>query len=90
MRPQLLVGGLLVLATGVGFYLLALPLVYFWSLPFVIVGGIMALASLFLPEGPGPVEPPEGFRFCIFCSTPMAIGAKRCPHCNGLQPAEGT
>ncbi len=85
MRPQLLGGGLLVAAMGAGFYLLELPLAYFWSLPFVIGGAIMAIASFFMPESPGPVQPPEGFSFCPFCTTPVAIGAERCPHCNGLQ-----
>ncbi len=86
MRPQLLIGGLLVALTGVVFYLVPLPLVYFWSLPFVIGGGVMSLASLFMAEGPGPVMPPEGFRFCVFCSTPVPLASERCPHCNGLQP----
>jgi len=85
MRPQLLAGGLLVVAMGAGFYLLQLPLVYFWSIPFVIGGAIMVIASFFLSEGPGPMVPPEGYRFCPFCSTPVKIGAERCPHCNGLQ-----
>jgi hypothetical protein len=88
MRPQLFVGGLLVAAMGGGFYLLQIPLVYFWSVPFVIGGGVMMIASFFLSESPGPLRPPEGFRFCPFCSTPVQIGAQRCPHCNGLQPKE--
>ncbi len=86
MRPQLLIGGLLVALTGVVFYLVPLPLVYFWSLPFVIGGGVMSLASLIMAEGPGPMMPPEGFRFCVFCSTPVPLASERCPHCNGLQP----
>jgi hypothetical protein len=89
MRPQLFVGGLLIAVTGAGLYVLALPLVYSWSLPFIIVGGLMAIVSFALPEGPGPVQPPEGFRFCIFCSTPVPTGAARCPRCNGLQPGAG-
>lgn len=89
MRPQLLVGGLFVTLTGVAFYVLALPFVFFWSVLFVIVGGLMALASFFLAEGPGPVKPPVGYRFCVFCSTPVPLTSDRCPHCNGLQPREG-
>ncbi len=88
MRPQLLVGGLLVAATGGGFYVLQLPFVYFWSIPFAIGGAIMMGASFFMSESPGPIQPHEGFRFCPFCSTEVAIGAERCPHCNGLQPRE--
>jgi hypothetical protein len=85
MRPQLLGGGLLVAAMGGGFYALQLPFVYFWSIPFLIGGAMMAAASFFLPETTGPVEPPEGFRFCPFCSTPVPLGAERCPHCDGVQ-----
>jgi len=85
MRPQLLFGGLLVAAMAAGFYLLQLPFVYFWSLPFGVAGVIMMIMSLFLPESAGPVQPPEGYRFCPFCSTPVQIGAERCPHCNGVQ-----
>ena len=90
MRPQLFTGGLLVGLMGVLFYALPLPLVSFWSIPFLIGGGIMGAASFFLPESPGPVRPPEGFRYCVFCSTPVPIGAERCAHCNGLQPREGS
>ena len=86
MRPQLLAGGLLVALMGVGLYAFPLPLVYFWSIPFMVGGGIMAGARLFLPESQGPVVPNEGFRFCPFCSTQVPAGAERCPHCNGVQP----
>ena len=89
MRPQLFIGGLLIALMGVGFYALPLPLVYFWSIPFGIGGGIMMLASLFLPESGGPVKPPEGFSFCAYCSAPVPLAAERCPHCNGMQPREG-
>lgn len=88
MRPQLLAGGLLVAAMGAGFYVLPLPFVYFWSVPFVIGGALMAMASFFLPETSGPLQPPEGFRFCPFCSTPVPLGSERCPHCNGVQRRE--
>jgi len=75
----------LVAAMGAGFYVLQLPLVFFWSLPFIIGGAIMMVVSFFVAESLGPVQPPEGFRFCPFCSTPVPTGAERCPHCNGLQ-----
>jgi hypothetical protein len=88
MRPQLFVGGLLVALMGAGFFVLQLPLVFFWSLPFAVGGGIMMVASLFLPETLGPLKPPDGYRFCAFCSTPVPTSAERCPHCNGLQPKE--
>ena len=88
MRSQLLVGGLFVGLLGVGFYALQLPFVYFWSIPFGVGGVIMILVSFFLPESTGPLKPPEGFRFCVFCSTPVPLTSDRCPHCNGLQPKE--
>lgn len=89
MRPQLLAGGLFVALLGVALYALQLPLVFFWSLPFAIAGGIMVLASFFLPEGPGPIKPPEGYRFCVFCTNPVQLASERCPRCNGLQPKGG-
>ena len=88
MRPQLFMGGLLIALMGAGFYVLQLPLVFFWSLPFAIGGALMMVASLFLPETQGPLRPPEGFRFCVFCTTPFPTGEERCPHCNGVQPKE--
>ncbi|HXY56452.1 MAG TPA: hypothetical protein VEH01_02450 [Nitrososphaerales archaeon] len=88
MRPQLLAGGLLVAAMGAGFYALQLPFVYFWSVPFLLGGAVMAAVSVFLPETSGPIQPPEGYRFCPFCSTPVPTGAERCPHCNGVQRRE--
>ncbi len=86
VRPQLFIGGLLVALTGGGFYVSQLPFVYFWSIPFAIVGAIMMVASLFLSETEGPVKPPEGFKFCVFCSTAVPLNSERCPHCNGIQP----
>ena len=89
MRPQLLVGGLFVALLGAVFFILPLPLVYAWSVPLVVGGGLMCLASFFMSESPGPVKPPGGFRFCVFCSSQVPIASERCPHCNGLQPKEG-
>ena len=86
MRPQLLFGGLLVALMGGGFYVLELPFAFFWSLPFGVAGVIMIAASFLLGETEGPVKPPEGFRFCPFCSTPVEVSSERCPHCNGVQP----
>lgn len=87
MRPQLLGAGVLVLILGGVFYVLAIPLVFFWSVPFLVGGVVMAILGLVLPEGTGPVEPPEGYRFCPFCSSIVKIGAERCDHCNGIQPS---
>jgi hypothetical protein len=71
---------------GAALYILELPLVFFWSLPFLAGGILMVGASLFLSEGAGPVEPLEGYRFCVFCSAPVKLTAERCATCNGLQP----
>ncbi len=71
---------------GAGFYVLEIPLVYFWSLPFVIGGAVMSAASWFMSESEGPVEPPEGYRFCAYCSSPVKLESERCSHCNGIQP----
>jgi hypothetical protein len=90
MRPQLLVGGLFVGVMGLGFYVLELPLVYYWSIPFGLGGAIMIIASFFLPEAAGPLTPPEGFRFCVYCSSPVPLGSDRCAHCNGIQPKGGS
>ena len=88
MRPQLLVGGILVSLMGILFYLVPLPLTYFWGIPFVVAGGIMAIVSFFLAEGRGPIVPPPGYKFCVFCSAPVPLDSDRCPRCNGLQPRE--
>ena len=89
MRPQLLVGGLLVALMGAAFYVLEIPLVYFWSLPFALGGGVMMAASFFMEETQGPLRPPEGSKFCAFCTNLMPVGSNRCQVCNGLQPREG-
>ena len=89
MRPQLLVSGILVMLLGAMFYLLQIPLVYYWSLPFLAGGALMAAASLFVSESPGPLRPPEGYVFCRFCSGLVPVKAERCPTCNGLQGGGG-
>lgn len=90
MRPQLLVSGLLVVLLGGAFYLLELPFVFYWSVPFVIGGAAMMLAGVLAPESSGPIRPPEGYRFCRYCSAQIPVTSERCPHCNGIQPKEGT
>jgi hypothetical protein len=89
MRSQLFAGGVLVVLLGVLFYAFPLPLVYFWSIPFAVGGGIMMIASFFMSESTGPIKPPEGFRFCVFCTNPVPVTSERCPKCDGLQPKEG-
>jgi len=67
-------------------FVVQLPFLFFWSIPLVLGGGIMALVSFFLSEGEGPITPPPGYRFCVFCTSPVPVDAERCPRCNGLQP----
>lgn len=86
MRPQLFAGGFLVTLIGVVFFVLVVPLAFYWSVPFIGGGLVMMAVSFFLPEGEAPLAPPEGHKFCIFCSTPIPADAERCPHCNGYQP----
>ncbi len=86
MRPQLFTAGILIALMGAAFYVVVLPISFAWSIPFVIAGGVMSLVSFFLPPSPGPVQPPEGYRFCVFCSTSVLLSSERCQHCNGLQP----
>jgi len=90
MRSQLLVSGILVMLLGVALYVLQMPLAFAWSLVFIAGGGLMAGASLFVAESEGPVTPPEGYRFCRFCSAAVPRQALRCPKCNGLQQTGGT
>jgi hypothetical protein len=76
----------LVTVLGALLFVVQLPFLYFWSIPLVLGGVVMAVASLFLSEGEGPITPPPGYRFCVFCTTPVPVDAERCPRCNGLQP----
>jgi len=87
MRSQLFLSGALALGVGILFYVLALPAVFALSIPFLLGGAVMIIVSPFLRESEGPVSPPEGYRFCVFCSTPVRIGAERCDHCGGRQPS---
>jgi len=88
MRQQLFAGGLMVVIMGIVLYIIQLPLVFFWSLPFMIGGALMMVGSFFASERAGPVEPPEGYKFCVFCSNPVPVDSDRCPRCDGVQPKE--
>src|SRR5439155_8672885 len=57
MRSQLLFAGSFAVVLGVLFYLLELPIVYWWSFPFIVGGGLMMLSSPFLKESEGPLTP---------------------------------
>jgi len=89
VRSQLMVAGVMILLMGIALYATQIPLVYFWSVPFVVGGAIMSAASFFLTESRGAVQPPQGYRFCVFCGTPVRLEAERCTHCNGQQPKVG-
>jgi len=86
MRSQLLVAGAFAVVLGVLFYVLELPVVFAWSFPLIVGGALLMLLSPFLKESEGPLTPPEGYHFCVFCSTLVALGAERCGHCGGRQP----
>ena len=57
-----------------------------FSIPFMVGGAVMILVSPLLKPSGLPVLPPEGYRFCIFCSNPVLLTAGRCDRCNGVQP----
>jgi hypothetical protein len=83
MRSSLVVSGGIISLTG-GVLFVTLDGTAWLAL---IAGGVVALvAGFLLGEMADKVEPPPGYRFCLFCSTPVMEGAERCGHCNGLQP----
>jgi hypothetical protein len=88
VRSKLFISGLMMVGLAVLFFGLQLPLVYFWSIPFGIAGIIMMLVAPFLKESEGPISPPEGYVFCVFCGNLMPRDIKRCSVCNGVQPRE--
>ncbi|HME19586.1 MAG TPA: hypothetical protein VKF15_07625 [Nitrososphaerales archaeon] len=90
MRSQLLVSGLLVALLGAAFYTTQIPLAYSWSIVFIGGGASMSALSFLAKESTGPVTPPEGYRFCRFCSSAVPLQASRCSHCNGIQQIGGS
>ena len=86
MRPSLVITGLFTIGLGLLLYLLELPFVYLWSFPFMVGGVAFMVVGAVVKESSGHVEPPAGYNFCVFCHTPVLVGAKRCDHCSGLQP----
>ena len=82
MRSSLVVSGGIITLTGVALFV-ALAGEAWLAL---VAGGFVVLVSGFLlGEATERVVPPDGYRFCLFCSTPVMVGAERCSHCNGLQ-----
>jgi len=85
MRSSLVLTGIIIAILGLVLYFLELPFAFLWSFPFMIGGVVFVVAGSFLKESTGQVEPPEGYKFCLFCNNPVPLSAERCDHCNGLQ-----
>jgi hypothetical protein len=88
MRSRLFFAGAMMLIFSAVLFVLQLPLVFFWSIPFGISGIIMMIVAPFLKESEGPVKPPDGYVFCVYCSNVISASATRCNYCNGKQPRE--
>lgn len=88
MRPQLFITGIMLIIVAILFYSLEIPFVFFWSIPFGISGLIMVIAAPFLKEAETRIKPPEGYRFCVYCSNTIPLESERCFYCNGKQPKE--
>jgi hypothetical protein len=96
MRSSLVVAGLLTFGLGVVIWIVELPFAALGDLafpalnspsaPFLVGGVLMIVVGSLIKESTSKIEPPEGYRFCPFCSTPVLIGEKRCDYCGGLQP----
>jgi hypothetical protein len=85
MRSSLVVSGVIVTLTGVGLFA-ALDGVAWLVL--IACGVVVTVSGFLLEESMDRVDPPLGFSFCVFCSTPIQDGVERCSYCNGLQPVE--
>ena len=83
MRSSLVVSGGIILITGVALFLAFQGTAW---LVLIAGGAAASVAGFVLEESTDRVDPPPGYRFCVFCSTPVAEGDERCGHCNGLQP----
>jgi hypothetical protein len=59
-----------------------------WGILTVAAGIVLAAVGVVAKERTGPIEPPPGYRFCVFCTATMPIDALRCPVCNGVQPTD--
>ena len=90
MRSQLLVSGAFIAFMGFSFYVLEIPLLFTWSSVLLAGGAVMFFAGFVVPERAGPISPPEGYRFCRFCSAAVPQQEARCPQCNGLQQSGGS
>jgi hypothetical protein len=86
VRSSLVFSGLLSSGLGLLLYILEVPFGFSWSIPLMVGGLVFMIAGFIVSETEGRIEPPPGYRFCLFCSTPVKLDAKRCEQCNGLQP----
>ncbi|MBI4258346.1 MAG: hypothetical protein HY619_05260 [Thaumarchaeota archaeon] len=81
MWPSLAGGGVVVFLFGLFFTLNGIG----FAIPFMIVGPIMIIAALILPEVP-PVKPENpNMKYCRFCLKEIPLQAETCPEC-GLLP----
>jgi hypothetical protein len=71
---------------GLLFYILELPFVFEWSIPFMLAGLVFLLIGALAKETTTHIEPPPGYNFCVFCGTAILIGTKKCDRCGGTQP----
>jgi predicted nucleic acid-binding Zn ribbon protein len=85
MRSSLFVSGVIVTLTGVALFAALDGIAW---LVLIACGVVVSVSGYLLEESTERVEPPIGFQFCVFCSTPVPEGAERCDHCNGIQPFE--
>ena len=86
MRSSLVVAGIFTAGLGVLFYVLEIPFVFSWSLPFMLGGIVFVAAGAIIADTSGSVDPPPGHVFCVFCEAPILVGTKKCERCNGTQP----
>ena len=61
-----------------------------WGIVTILTGLALSGIGVFANERSGPLEPPPGQTFCVFCSAVIPQDSPRCPQCNGLQPKGGT
>jgi hypothetical protein len=82
MRSSLVVSGGILTLTGIVLFVALSGEAW---LALMAGGAVVIVAGFVLEEVTERIEPPPGYHFCLFCSTPVMEGAERCSHCNGLQ-----
>ncbi len=82
MRSSLVVSGGILVLTGIVLFVALSGEAW---LALIAGGAVVLVSGFFLKEVTDRIEPPQGYHFCMFCSTLVTDGAERCSHCNGLQ-----